>query len=669
MRIPHLQGYKMRSTIILMSTPEDMNKIIGQYYSRKHSPEIEVDDLIKFTKSYAERADDDNFEDLLMRTRDTVLSHLIQLENRREFILEYNEGVPDKVYPKKIYMDLLHEEYQKLQQQPDRPFPIPEGLKHPFPPRLTAEINIKSDFVDWIDKGKTEPEIPVIIHFPEGINSLIVRSGDIPGKLLDLSVQKIKQYLRQGRNASYMQQKLVSIFRQKAVTAKNLIKSIITTSREVMHTILEPTDFTFHFWTQLSSLVIKDYADKRDKLSEEHSYIQAAYFIGFYCVHFRAKVQREKDVEASLKNLEQNLRKKPFAFTLTDIYGFKDSRGNLLTRKYTKKNLHTFLEKKTKSEDRELPELIRLRAPNKAEYFIYKDLYIKLLLDKIDRAKTYYQRELLNKWVDFLKEEKKVPEMKDDNKFIDYVDSIVTREDPLLKGLLNYSILYLLGKEVNIQGPAKDDYENLFESGKKSLVPVHKILDLDRKKLLSEAKMHVPFWQTVPVLHQIVLFFKSLFTPPTQKKTKKKAKGAPEAKTGAKYFGDAPVKDYSIPASGTHSKPGSEGATYNEALRELKDEFLEGEADINTALKGLIEEWNPLIDPAAKQNLVEDVNSFIRDFMRRVRSGFRFNLPRPQRIHEMANRLVMNEAFNEIRRKDRLKRYIELYILKLLEKK
>ncbi|MFP4444329.1 MAG: hypothetical protein ACLFST_14505, partial [Spirochaetia bacterium] len=115
--------------------------------------------------------------------------------------------------------------------------------------------------------------------------------------------------------------------------------------------------------------------------------------------------------------------------------------------------------------------------------------------------------------------------------------------------------------------------------------------------------------------------------------------------------------------------PRQEGVTYNEALKELKDEFLEEETDLNTALKKLAEEWNPLLDPVAKRNLVEDVNSLIRDFMRKVRSGFRFNLPRAQRIHEMADRLVINEAFSEIRRKDRLKRYIELYILKLLEKR
>jgi hypothetical protein len=657
-----------------MSTPEDMYKIIKLHYSRGGTPEIGVDDLVKFAKSYAVKnsEEDTNLEDLEMRTKDTVLSHLIQLENRGSCVLEYSGGIPEKVFVTEVYLNLLKKEYEKQNQQPERPFPQPDSLRFPIPHKLANRVNIKSDFVQWIERGKEDDTSLVIIQFPEGINSMIVTSGMIPTSLLDLSVQKIKQYMRQGRNGSYMQQKLVSIFRSKSVATKNLIKSISTTSREVVHTITEPTDFTFHFWTQLSSLVIKDYAKKRDKLAEEHSFIQAAYFIGFYTVHFRAMVQREKDVQTSLKNLEQNLRKKPYAYTITDIYNFKDERGNLLTKKYTRNHLHAFLEENTKGSGRELPDIIRLKAPNNTEYFIYKDLYIELLLEKIDRASLYYQRDILNRWIDHLKQEKRLPEMKDDQLFKMSVETMTTEEDPLLMGLLNYNILFLLGKEVRLHGAVRDDYASLFEKDKKNLKPVHTILGLDRQKLLSEAKLHLPFWQTVPVLHQVVLFFKALFSPPKKdrKRTKKK-RGKPEKEKGAKYYGGAPLDTYPQAAAG-HDRSGmprQEGVTYNEALKELKEEFLDEETDLNTALKKLAEEWNPLLDPVAKQNLVEDVNSLIRDFMRKVRSGFRFNLPRSQRIHEMADRLAMNEAFSEIRRKDRLKRYIELYILKLLEKR
>ncbi|MFW6293363.1 MAG: ABC transporter transmembrane domain-containing protein [Spirochaetota bacterium] len=82
----------------------------------------------------------------------------------------------------------------------------------------------------------------------------------------------------------------------------------------------------------------------------------------------------------------------------------------------------------------------------------------------------------------------------------------------------------------------------------------------------------------------------------------------------------------------------------------------------------LAERWNPLLDPVAQQNLVEDINSLARDFLRRMKVSFRLVPPTKERVEEWADRLCQNEAFHQIRRHQDLKEYLKLYMLIVLGK-
>ena len=107
-------------------------------------------------------------------------------------------------------------------------------------------------------------------------------------------------------------------------------------------------------------------------------------------------------------------------------------------------------------------------------------------------------------------------------------------------------------------------------------------------------------------------------------------------------------------------------AALQQTVARLKIEMIGADANVNQRLDELIERWNPLFDPVAKANLVEDVNAMIRDYVRKLRRGFLVRHPDVQRIRSLAESLAENEAFLEIKRKDFLRRYIEAYMLKLL---
>ena len=64
-----------------------------------------------------------------------------------------------------------------------------------------------------------------------------------------------------------------------------------------------------------------------------------------------------------------------------------------------------------------------------------------------------------------------------------------------------------------------------------------------------------------------------------------------------------------------------------------------------------------------------DVDSFIRDFVRSLRKGFRIKPPDAARVRGLAAELAQKQALAQIRKKDYLKRYIEVYMVRLLLKK
>jgi hypothetical protein len=123
-------------------------------------------------------------------------------------------------------------------------------------------------------------------------------------------------------------------------------------------------------------------------------------------------------------------------------------------------------------------------------------------------------------------------------------------------------------------------------------------------------------------------------------------------------------------SAGTASSNTNKARTqeFRRAVRELQRQYVGAKGDVDKQLAELIEEWNPLLDEQAKKNLVEDVNSLVRDFLRRMKIGFRLVPPDRSRIQNLADQLSRNSAFDQIRRKEALKRYLELYMLKVLGK-
>jgi hypothetical protein len=423
----------------------------------------------------------------------------------------------------------------------------------------------------------------------------------------------------------------------------------VTKSDLTLQEFMVPSDQTFQFWTQVSSMLLKEYGPKADKLEEEIDLCIACDIVNFYAVYFKGMTQKAKESDASLKVLTQQLTKPPYAFTFHDIYNFKDTKGNAIVKRIDRDVFSVYLERVTTPKDEvSLPELLKVKTPDKNEYFIRSDCVIKILMSRKYFLAKECKTRFIADWVKSLKDNQKLPEMVEDGNFTKEIENHVKNSDQVFYALLNFNLLFLLRDRGEMPPVEMDFLGSLLNIRAKSVTPIDRILELSRKTMYTEARLRLPFWMVIPVFSSIVQFFLNLFRAGAKQKTVRKKQ---EDKTDA-------------PPSG--SDQSEQKARYREEIEGLIYHYLGSGKDIRKEMAALISLWNPLLDPQAKQNLVEDVNSLVRDFLRQKKFRARLAAPNIGQIDKLSRELSESKNLEAIRDKTHLRDYIALYMLKVL---
>lgn len=270
-------------------------------------------------------------------------------------------------------------------------------------------------------------------------------------------------------------------------------------------------------------------------------------------------------------------------------------------------------------------------------------------------------------------ESEKVPEMKDDEKYAAMLEGRVKEEDPFLWALLRFELLYMLTKEAEVSVHTGNEINAILNVRERKLIPLPEILRVERNELFADVRSRLPLWMTTPVLRGFVLFLKRLFTgrkKPKKKEGRKKPSSEAPA-VAAKTLG--PASGAGPASQGGEKPPAAQNAKvkltqFREHISKLQSEYLPVDTSVDQTLEGLIDKWNHLIEERARKNLVEDVNSAIRDYIRRFKRNLINNPPSRDDLQRIAIKLASQSIFSEIKRKESFWRYIELYLLKILSR-
>ena len=607
-------------------------------------------------------------EELSQRAELQLTMHLRALSDRGVCRLEYDGPEIVGILFPGFFSEIVRKAFGTLEQKPQEPFPSEKGLDLKIPDDLVLDVDMKTEFVNLLANPRTDgPEI-LRLGFPDALPPILVTAELTRGKLLEASLAKLREYLGSRNNAGYVMHRLLPALRGNDHVLRDTLNAIITRSGRALTSLTEPSDFSFRFWAHFANLVVQDYRERTDRNAEENGYCQAAYLAGYYNVYYRGRVQSESEKTVVLKRFENQFRKSPYAYTLRDLYGTKDEKGLPLVRSTTQDVFLKFLEERTRLEGgKGLPELVRLKTASGLEYYLARELivpfFLKRLYDRRDQVREHY----IDAWSAAIREGRRLPAMRDDREYARDLDAVLRGLDPLLHALLNYSILFLAREHAKLKPEQQRELGRCLDESQGRVAPLDQVLELHRKEVLEDAKLRVPVWQRNPLFKRLMNWLRGLFQGSGSRGEgrRQKEEEAEKPSPAAVPRGPAAPKEET---GTTVASPVSarQLAVYRNAVQNLKVQFVGRDKSVPERLGELAEKWNPLYDPKARTDLVEDVNAMIRDYLRSLRRGFRLKPPDSARLQALAAQVSQNKAFDRIKRKDLFLRYIEVYMIKIL---
>jgi hypothetical protein len=638
--------------------PEELRDLVVSFCLKKKAGTI---DLREFIASARPGAADTEIDGALR-----------ELEKKRRVILSPAVGPIRAVTLPDFPIVALAEEYRLLSVDPVRPFPKDDSLPAQLDPTDIAAVDVKKDFASFL-AGKDAAAPPAArLLFPEGIDSMVVPRAAAGAVLVEAAAAKVSAYLQDPRNAGYAESKLVALVKGNDIVVRQMMEDAATRPKKAAASILAPSDFAFRFWTHLANLVLQDFRKKKEKTSQDHGVCQSAFIIGYYVFFQKGENQREQERNADLKTLENQVRKPPYVFTYEEMYGLRDEKGVPYVNKHTRGFIHTFLEEKSRRTSGEgLPFLVRFHAGTvNKDYFVQKDLIVPVFLKKLTEAAEDLRGEYLTEWEAALRRRQSSSVMKSDAPFQKDVEIRIKENYPLLGALANGPVLFVAKEEAALSEEAAADIRRCFTESHE-LLPLADCLQLSRAQLYTQARSRLPMWETMPVLSQIIAFFRRILSgKPRSVRPAKAAQARPSGRPAPQAA--APAAETA--AGETRKNAGSPVSRerealvrYTRAIKGLKEHFAPAGRSMDALLDELSNKWNPLFADAQKRDLVEDVNALIRDFLRPVRRTFLVAPPDLARIRALAEQLSEAKSLEQIKKKEPLLRYIELYMVQCLE--
>ena len=638
-----------------MSQAADLFTILRFYANQAKTPTLRVDAFVAFLEKYAKRYETErpDLAPWAVDTADKVQAGLRAIAETGRCTL--NGGDRNlTVTISQYFVDLLQQVYRTLEETPEILFPDEAGIRVSIPDDQLRAIKLDEDFADYLAAPQGAP-LPIIkLVFADGLGSILLLSGMIPKKILELAFIKARHYLRTHNNKEYVLHKLAPAFQGKESLLKEAVNQLMTRPFDSIAEMERAGDFSFPFWAYFASLVKGDIRKKNDQLPEDIAIMQAVLLIEFFNNYYKGKAQKERDTDTALRNLDLLLDKAPFHYSLDDITQFTDTKGVPLLGQYSVEALEEFIKTKTtKTESlNKLPELLIIHGLKGERWYVKKGNMLPLCAKLIGEARPRIKSSITQRWFRLMSDFQSVPEMESDDAFDLELTDMTEQTAPVLLALLQEKTLYLVHEETSGSETGIPEASRLFYRG--TLAPMSELFLLYRKDLLTDVRMLLPFWYTIPFFSAIIAFFHRRSQP---KPAATRRAPPPRNEQPIHAFDDEPK---------THKV--DRKTELKNAARTIEKRLVPEGSTLESYLSQLEGKWNRIINPQAKKNLTEDVNSLIRDYLRKTARTLKAATFTPERIQELARTLSESPSLTKIPSRDALRIYIQLYMVKLVLK-
>ena len=186
-----------------------------------------------------------------------------------------------------------------------------------------------------------------------------------------------------------------------------------------------------------------------------------------------------------------------------------------------------------------------------------------------------------------------------------------------------------------------------------------------RQEILTDVKIKLPFWYTAPVISWIASLIFGKKKPKAKKKGPSKT-AAEQAMEEHKVKEEAKDREYDTKASSGDEKMNRKRELHKAAAT-VEQALVPPNSTLDRELAAYCHDWNNLINKEASNNLTDDVNALIRDYMRKILRTLGATAFTVDRVKNLAQVLVDSPSVDKIKNHEALLMYTELYIVKLVK--
>ncbi|EPF28934.1 hypothetical protein DWB79_05955 [Treponema medium] len=617
--------------------------ILRTYALRFNSPFVGISELTDYLRKYAQRniAEKPDVASFIDISETRLLTELEALESEGKVELIDDKRKGKVVFVPFYFLDKVARQYETIREKPELPFPLASAIPQNFSKRFLRYIRINTDFTELQPEVENDTFLYQLM-FPDDTPPLIFPGNFSTDQMLDLAIAKLRFFFQKDELRDFIQKKLITANPGKEYSIRKFILTIQAHSSEAMYTLKKSGD-VYLYWSYLCSVVKQEFSKKTEKLSDEITILQAIFIIEYLNNYYRNKTQQALQRETALKNLDLALQKPPYYFNKAAIVNFKDSRGVPLLGQYSQEDLEEYIRGKTSSDgDSNLPDLLSFKTPDGERYYIMLDKTVPLIISLVNDNRKKLRDVCLKKWYQQLIRFEQTEAMHTDSAFNQLLKTLCAEYVPILYALLGAPFIPMLSADKRITEHQAAEIRRIFSRDR--LLSYTDLFMMNRQELLTDAKILLPFWYTIPIISSIIAFF---MRPRKSRHT---------TRTGNSKTGSLPQQP------GTTNKKVSP----REIASELQAEFIPANKSLQDCIIEQLDLWNTIIDPVIRKQNTEDVNSFIRDQVKIAHRTQSFLKLTSDRIRNLADAIVSTPGLAKVKNKGALRLYTEYYILWLV---
>jgi hypothetical protein len=620
----------------------DLYSLLWAYVNKIHTPTVKISIFVDFIKNYARQhvMEQPEWE---VWTRNALAKFWEEVPALVDAGKCAIQGVAaDRfIFLTQYYAAMIALVYKKENNSSLSPFPDERRLKIQIPDEQITALRMEEDLADYLDKTDAAHTPIIKLDLPKRLGSILILDFMLPHRLLEVAFLKICFYLMIPGNRDLVLQKLTALFNeQEGEAARNLLDRLIQSSDTLVQEFEESGDSSYPFWIQVCDVIRNELNNETTQSSEGITLLQTVAIIEWFNTFFNAKAKQREVKEKAFEELIAHFMRPPYLYNMGDIIKFVGSDGKSLLEYYSDKELDEFLGEKTGAPMDQAPDLLTITDTKKEQWFVSKAMFPLACVQQLRNARAPVESAITEHWVKLLQRYQTEPAMEHDSKFEDALIQHLNTQAPILAAMLKYKRLSLLFSEMQSEQNGYTEFAELFDKHTGNMLDLNEILLVERRTLLSNARSRLPFWYSLPLFVKLVMFF-------SRKRNSKKVS----------TLGSTP--------SITVKK--EKALTFQMVCMQFEDALVPSGQTLDGYLTKLWDRWAKLIKDEDRKNLREDVNSLIRDRIRRT-----VRLLKPAQITEnylsqtSLELIQMSPALQQLQNNS-LELYIKLYLIKLLK--